>query len=263
MQKHIRIPADWIAFKKEKRPISVITAYDAAFAKLISRSPIDAILVGDSLGNVVQGHSSTIPVTLDEMIYHTRMVRRGAPDHFIIADMPLGTYHASVEDGVRSGIRLFKETGAQAVKLEGAFSVTLEVIRRLVESGVPVMGHAGLTPQSYLTLGGFHTMGKTDSDAGEILEASLLIEQAGAFSIVLELVYPKTAESISEKLTIPTIGIGSGPHTDGQVQVLNDLLGLDPDFTPRHAFSYFSGAETFIKSFESYHRDVQKRKPGP
>jgi 3-methyl-2-oxobutanoate hydroxymethyltransferase len=219
--------------KKNQSPISMVTCYDYTFASLINQTEIECLLVGDSLGMVVQGHPSTLPVSLDEMIYHTKAVKRGAPDKFIIADLPFLSYQTSLQDGVFSAGRLIKETNADAVKLEGADPLSLSLVKRLTEIGIPVMGHLGLTPQSYQTLGGYKVQGKTPQTAEMIFKSSLALEEAGAFSIVLEMIPEELGTSISKKIHIPTIGIGAGRSTDGQVLVIYDLLGMNPEFTPK------------------------------
>lgn len=255
-EKRLRYPVHWKKKKEEGKPITVITAYDAAFAKLISRTPLDAILVGDTLGMVVQGEKSTHPVTVEDIIYHTKMVRRGAPETFIISDMPFGSYQTSVEDGVRNAFRIMKESGATAVKLEGATPHTLEIIKRLVSAGIPVMGHVGLTPQSFLNTGGFRVQGKTDESSSRIMEDSRMLEDAGCFSIVLELTPTALSQQITEALSIPTIGIGAGPKCSGQVMVLYDMLGMDPDFLPRHAKRYANFAADIHSALTLYHNEV-------
>ena len=217
--------------KREK--ISVVTCYDASFAKIISEIEMDSILVGDSLGMVVQGYNSTLPVTLDEMIYHTKAVKRGAPNKYIICDLPFLSYQVSVEQGVSAGGLAIKETGCDAVKLEGANEIALETIRRLTDMGVPVMGHLGLTPQSYQVLGGYKVQGKDEKGAEKILNDAVALENAGVFSIVLEMLPEVLGEKITNALTIPTIGIGAGRHTSGQVLVINDLLGVNAEFKPK------------------------------
>ncbi len=261
----LKYPYQWVERKKEGGRISLITAYDATFAQLISSTPIDAILIGDSAGMAVQGEESTIPVTLEQMIYHAQMVRRGARKGlFLIGDMPFGSYQVSVEQGVESAIRMMKEARVEAVKMEGADENTLAIIRRLTASGIPVMGHTGLTPQSYLQQGGFRIRGKDAAQATEIMEASQALEKAGCFAIVLELVQEDLAQKITDELTIPTIGIGSGPSTSGQVLVLQDLLGMDPGFHPRHVKRYCDMAKLVTDAVTDYHNDVVSGTfPGP
>lgn len=233
METRLKYPQHWIARKQEKKRISVITAYDGTMARLVDRSQIDAILVGDSLSMTVQGNSSTLPVTLDEMIYHCRMVKRSF-SRFVIGDMPFGSVHVSRDQAVASAVRMIKEGGVDAVKLEGASPLSLEIVRHLTSIGVPVMGHLGFLPQSIYTLGGYRIQGKGAGD--HLVMQARALQDAGCFAVVLELTAEEVAGQITRVLSIPTIGIGSGTHTDGQVQVLHDVLGLDPDFLPRHAW---------------------------
>jgi 3-methyl-2-oxobutanoate hydroxymethyltransferase len=233
------------AMKRKNEKIAMLTAYDYAFARIVDQAGIDIILVGDSLGNVVQGRNTTLPVTLDEMIYHTTLVARGAKNAMVVGDMPFMSYQVSPEQALANCGRLVKESGAEAVKL-GAEAVKLEggepmagTISRLTSVGIPVMGHVGLTPQSVHQLGGYRVQGKKDREAERLINDALAVQQAGAFSIVLECVPTELAGTVSEKLKIPTIGIGAGVHCDGQVLVLHDLLGLTegtgPKFVKRYA----------------------------
>jgi len=228
----LKYPRHWVERKQNKKRISVITAYDGTMARLLDRTDIDALLVGDSLAMTVQGHSSTMPVTLDEMIYHCRIVKRSS-SKFVIGDLPFGSVQISKELAVQSAVRLMKESGVDAVKLEGASPLTLEIVKHLTSIGVPVMGHLGFLPQSIRTFGGYRVQGKGGSD--QLLLQARALQDSGAFSMVLELMAEESAGHITRVTSIPTIGIGSGTHTDGQVQVLHDVLGLDPDFLPRHA----------------------------
>ncbi len=255
----LRYPKDWIVKHKSGDKISVLTAYDATMARLLARSSVDALLVGDSLGMVVQGQTSTLPVTLDEMIYHCKLVRRGAPGHFVIGDMPFGTYQSGVDSGVAAAIRVMKEAGTSAVKFEGADPLTLEIIRRLTAAGVPVMGHTGLTPQSYLSTGGFRVQGKDEAGAGRLKEDARKLEEAGCFSMVLELVPLSLGKEITAASGIPTIGIGAGNECSGQVLVINDLLGMDTDFKPRHVKQYAGMGQAIIDAAESYCEEVRDR----
>ncbi len=219
--------------KLRGEPIAMVTAYDALFARLLDESGIPLLLVGDSVGNTTLGYGSTVPVTLDDMVRHTAAVVRGAPRALVVADMPFLTY-TSEDHAFETARRLIQEGGAQAVKLEGGRHVA-EIVARLVEAGVPVMGHLGYTPQSALQFGRPRVLGKDAETAREIVADAESIERAGAFAVVLELLPAQLAAAITERLSIPTIGIGAGAACDGQVQVLHDLLGLDPDFAPRHA----------------------------
>jgi len=225
----------------------------------VARTSVDAILVGDSLGNVIQGQPNTLAVTVDDMIYHARIVRRGAPQAFIVADLPFMSYQASVEEAMKSAGRILKETGADAVKLEGGAAVVPQ-IKALVAAGIPVMGHLGLTPQSLLAFGGYKVQGKSADAAEKILADARAIEAAGVFSMVLEMVPAALAEKISAALTVPTIGIGAGDKTDGQVLVLTDLLGLDPDFVPRFVRKYADLSGQVLTALENYAADVRGKK---
>ena len=249
-------------FKKSKEntiPISVITCYDHAFARIIDQTDIDAILVGDSLGNVIAGFPNTLPVTLDQMIYHTTIVRRGAPGKFLITDLPFMSYHISVEDTLRNCGRVMKESGANAVKLEGGRDFR-HIVESLVRASIPVMGHLGLTPQSIHKLGGYSVQGKGEKQGKIILEDAKILEEAGAFSLVLEMVPESLAKDISESLTIPTIGIGAGRFCDGQVLVLNDMLGIDERFNPKFLKKYANLYEATKSAIDAYDREVKERK---
>ena len=213
------------------KPLKMLTCYDYQSATLLNETNLDLILVGDSLGNVILGYETTVEVSLTEMKIFGGAVKRGAKNKFVVVDMPFGTY-ASVEDGVKNGLELFQETKCEAVKLEGAYPTHLEVIERLTQNGVAVMGHIGLTPQSVHELGGYYTHGKTSEGAQKLLAEAKALEKAGCFAIVLECVQTKLSEEISKALSIPTIGIGSGLKTDGQVLVLNDLLHLGKQDPP-------------------------------
>ena len=251
-KKPLRFPADWVRRKSEGQKISMLTAYDASMARLLARSSVDALLIGDSLSMVIQGNTSTLPVTLDEMIYHCRMVRRGAPDLFLLGDLPFGSYNISVEQGVESGIRMMKEGHVSAVKLEGATDEHLEIVRRLHAAGVPVMGHIGLMPQSYLNTGGFRVQGRDADAAVRLKEEAQKLQEAGSFALLMELVARDLTREISQALTIPTIGIGSGVDADGQVLVINDMLGMDPGFHPRHLKIYAEVGKLIEEAANSY-----------
>jgi 3-methyl-2-oxobutanoate hydroxymethyltransferase len=243
--------------KEQGEKIAVLTAYDYPTARLVDEAGVPVILVGDSLGMVVLGHKSTIPVTLDDMIRHTAAVSRGAHHALIVSDLPFMTYRVSVEDGLRSATRLVQEGGCHAVKLEGG-QPECEVVRRLVECGLPVMGHLGFTPQSVLEYGTARVQGRAREAAARMLEDALALQQAGAFAIVLELVPTPLAGLLSRRLAIPTIGIGAGPKCDGQVQVVSDILGLYPDFLPRHSRRYADLASTIRTVASEYLQDVQR-----
>ena len=248
-----------LAARKERgERFAVLTAYDYATARLVDQAGIPAILVGDSLGVVVLGYPDTLSVTLDDMVRHTQAVMRGTKHAIVIADMPFMSYQVSIEDAVRNAGRLIKETGAQAVKLEGGQHIA-PTIRRLVEIGIPVMAHIGLTPQSINQLGGNRVQGRSTSAAQKLLDDAFAIQDAGAFSVVIEGVPAPLAERISTELTIPTIGIGAGAGCDGQVQVLYDMLGLFEDFTPRHTKHYAELAATIRAATDDYCREVRER----
>ena len=242
--------------KQKGKKIPMLTAYDYATAKLIDGVGVPLILVGDSLGMVVLGYESTIPVTMDEMLHHTKAVVRGTEQALIIGDMPFMTYHASVSEALHNAARFIQEGGAQAVKLEGGETMA-ETVRRIVECGIPVMGHIGLTPQSVHQLGGFKVQGKTQETAIRLVKDACALEEAGVFAIVLEAVPTPLAKIITKKVGVPTIGIGAGPFCDGQVQVISDLLGLFTDFVPKHAKQYARLSDTIKQAVGDYINEVQ------
>ena len=243
--------------KQAGEPIVCVTAYDYSMARLVDEAGIPVVLVGDSLGNVVLGYDSTIPVTLDDVLHHTRAVVRGTKDALIVADMPFMTYSVTVEDALRNAARLLQEGGAQAVKLEGGAFVAATV-RRLTETGIPVMGHLGLTPQSVHQLGGYRVQGRTAEQARRLLDDALAIEDAGAFAIVLETVPGNVAQAVTGRLTVPTIGIGAGPGCDGQIQVLHDILGLGTR-QPRHAKRFAELNAVTLDALRAYRDEVSAR----
>jgi 3-methyl-2-oxobutanoate hydroxymethyltransferase len=250
----------FLDLKAAGEPIVAVTAYDALFGRLVHEAGVDLILVGDSLGQVVLGHASTIPVTLDDMIRHAAAVRRGAPDAFLVVDMPFLSYQVSPEDALRAAGRVLQETGAQAVKLEGGGARVEATVQRLVEAGVAVMGHLGLTPQSVHALGGYRVQAR-DHEAAEGLEREAQgLEAAGVFSLVLELIPSGLAERVSRRLTVPTIGIGAGVGCDGQVLVLPDLLGLNPGFRPRFLKRYADLWGAAHEAVERYADEVRGRR---
>ncbi|MBM3155655.1 MAG: 3-methyl-2-oxobutanoate hydroxymethyltransferase [Chloroflexi bacterium] len=242
--------------KQKGEKISMLTAYDYSTAKLIDEAGIPLILVGDSLGMVVLGYGSTIPVTMDEMIHHTKAVVRGAAKALIVGDMPFMTYQVSVEDALRNAARFMQEGGAQAVKLEGG-EIMAETVKKIVSYGIPVMGHIGLTPQSIHQLGGFKVVGKTPEAAVRMLNDAVALDEAGAFAIVLECVPEPLSKLITERVSVPTIGIGAGKFCDGQVQVISDLLGLYTDFVPKHAKQYARLFEIIKKATADYIAEVK------
>jgi 3-methyl-2-oxobutanoate hydroxymethyltransferase len=249
---------DLLELKRAGQPITMVTAYDTPCARLADRAGVDAILVGDSLSNVVLGNRDTIPVTMEEMLHHTRAVARGASHALVVADMPFGSYQISREEAVRNGVRFLKEAGAQAVKLEGAGPHAASV-RALTEAGVPVVGHLGLTPQTAGMLGGYKLQGRTAEAARRILEGALELESAGAFLLVLELVPARLAALVSRRLRIPTIGIGAGGGTDGQVLVFHDLLGFEPGFQPRFLKRYAELGREIERALGAYCAEVRAR----
>ena len=237
--------------KEEKRPISMLTAYDYSMAKILDSAGVDALLVGDSLGMVIQGHDSTISVTIDEMIYHAKAVNRAAKRALVIVDMPFMSYHVSVEESVKNAGRLMKEGGAHAIKLEGGVEFA-ETIRQIVRAQIPVMGHLGLTPQSLHMFGGFKVQGKSLAQAQKIIDDAKALEEAGVFAITLECVPEELSKIITETVRVPTIGIGAGKYCDGQVLVSNDMLGMFSDFVPKFVkqFAHLSPSiEDAVKTY--------------
>jgi len=241
--------------KQRGEKISMLTAYDFPSAQAMEAVGIDMILVGDSLGMVVLGYENTLFVTVEDMLHHTRAVTRGAPNTMVVADMPFLSYHLSVEDGLRNAGRFIQESGCQAVKLEGGRE-RVAVVRAMVEAGIPVMGHIGLTPQAIHQLGGFRVQGKDLETAQKLLEDARLLTEAGAFSIVLECVPASLAERITREIPIPTIGIGAGAGCDGQVLVNHDLLGLFSGHVPKFVRQYANIGETMRQAFQAYKEDV-------
>ena len=243
--------------KKSKEKISMITCYDYSTAAILNGTKIDSILVGDSLGMVFQGNESTLSVTVEEMIYHTKAVKKGAKDKFVITDMPFLSYQISPEDAVRNAGKIIKESNAEAVKLEGGEEIIGEV-KALIKAKIPVMGHLGLTPQSVNVFGGYKVQGKSIEDARNIVKDALLLQDAGVFSIVLECVPYKLAKLITEKLDIPTIGIGAGKYTDGQVLVINDLLGMFEEIKPKFVKKYSNIGAVISESINNYIDEVNQ-----
>ena len=254
----------FLEMKEAGQRIVAMTAYDVLFARLLEEAGVDLILVGDSLGQVVLGYDSTIPVTLDEMIHHARAAKRGAPDTFVVLDMPFMSYQASVEDALRNAGRALKEAGVEAVKLEGGHQRTCEAVRALVAAGIPVMGHLGLTPQSVHALGGYRVQGRGEADADRLRQEARALEDAGVFAMVLELVPAELASDISASLKVPTIGIGAGPGCDGQVLVLYDALGLNPGFRPKFLKHFAALHEAALEGVRGYSQEVREGVfPGP
>ncbi len=248
---------NFIKKKKESKKITMLTAYDYPFAHIVDEAGIDAILVGDSLGMVVQGLENTLPVTMDEMIYHTKMVSRAVKNAMVIGDMPFMSYQAGIGDAVRNAGRFLKEAGASAVKMEGGAEI-VEHIKAMTKSDIPVMGHIGLTPQSIHRMGGYKVQGKTDDSAKRLVDEAHMVEDAGAFSLLLEAIPMNLAEKITQKLSIPTIGIGAGPHCDGQVLVLHDVIGLFERFVPKFVKQYMNVKKDVLSAIRKYREDIEK-----
>lgn len=249
---------DIATMKRRGNPITMITAYDYTSARIVENAGVDIILVGDSLGQVVLGYDSTVPVTMEEMLHHIKSVVRGTENVHIVGDLPFMSYQASGTDAIRNAGRLLKEGGAQSVKLEGGRHVA-KTMRRIVQAGIPVMGHVGLTPQAVNQLGGYRIQGRTTRAAVELIEDAKAVEDAGAYSVVLEGVPSQLARIVTDRLKIPTIGIGAGVHCDGQVQVFHDMLGLYTDFTPKHARKYAHLAELMNGAVSEYIEDVRSQ----
>jgi 3-methyl-2-oxobutanoate hydroxymethyltransferase len=248
--------ADIRKHKEKGERFAAITAYDVVTARLVDEAGIPLVLVGDSLGMVVLGYDSTIPVTLNDIIHHTRAVVRGSKRALIVADLPFMTYHKSAGQALESAGRCIQEGGAQAVKLEGGREVA-PMIGRLTAAGIPVMGHLGLTPQSIHQLGGYKARGKTSAQARALMEDALAVEKAGAFAVVLECVPSELSRLVTERLSIPTIGIGAGPHCDAEIQVVSDILGWFSDFVPKHARQYAKLSEVAAEAIREYADDVR------
>ncbi|HSW64360.1 MAG TPA: 3-methyl-2-oxobutanoate hydroxymethyltransferase [Dissulfurispiraceae bacterium] len=254
---------DFYKKKLAAEKITMLTAYDYPTAQMVDEAGIEAILVGDSVSMVVQGIANTLPVTMDEMIYHTKMVARAAKIAMVIGDMPYMSYHISVEEALRNAGRFIKEGGAQAVKLEGGREVA-GIVAAVTRAEIPVMAHIGLTPQAFHRMGGFKVQGRSKEAAERLLEDAKILEDAGAFSIVVEAVPADLATQITKSLAIPTIGIGAGVECDGQVLVLHDLLGLFERFLPKFAKRYVNLKELGVKAIQDYKKEVEEGKfPGP
>jgi 3-methyl-2-oxobutanoate hydroxymethyltransferase len=256
MENRISI-TDLKAKKKRGERIVMMTCYDYPSAGLLEGAGVDILFIGDTLGMVVLGYDSTIPVTMEEMLHHTKAVVRGSTNAHVLADMPFMSYQTSPEDALRNAGRLLKEGGAQSVKLEGGVRVA-ETVRFIVDAGIPVMGHIGLTPQSIHQLGGYKVQGKTPAAAVRLVNDAVALEQAGAFAVVLECVPLELAKTVTDRLAIPTIGIGAGPHCDGQVQVFHDLLGLFDGFVPRHAKRYADLGAEITEAVRLYVKEVRE-----
>lgn len=243
--------------KNEGKKLSMLTAYDYSMAKIIDESNINGILIGDSLGMVIKGDEDTLSVTMDEVIYHTKAVKKGVKNALIVSDMPFLSYHVSIEQAVLNAGRLVKEGGANAVKLEGGVNVCAQV-KAIVDAQIPVMGHLGLTPQSVNAFGGFKVQGKNEFAAKKLIEDAVLLEKAGAFSIVLEGIPEKVAQLITNSVSIPTIGIGAGKNCDGQILVYQDMLGMFDDFVPKFVKQYANIGTIMREAISSYVKDVEE-----
>ncbi len=245
--------------KDNYEKITMLTCYDYLTAKFLDAAKIELILVGDSLSNVIQGNETTLPVTLDEMIYHTSIVRKGVERAMVIADMIFMSYQAGIDEAIQNCGKVMKLTGCDAIKMEGGHYIA-ETVRRLVEIGIPVMGHLGLTPQSINKFGSYKTRGIEKGEADQIYKDALILEQAGCFAIVLEKIPAKLGKKISQALKIPTIGIGAGPYCDGQVLVTPDMLGMNEEFKPRFVRKYMNLAQDMKDAFRRYISDVKENK---
>ena len=248
---------EFIEAKEKGKKITMISTYEYWSARICEEAGVDCILVGDSLGMVIQGLDTTLPVTLEDMIYHAKAVRRGAPDTFIVVDMPFLTYQVTEEEAVKNAGRIMKETGANAVKIEGGEEVA-PLVEKLVSIGIPVMGHLGLTPQSVHALGGYKVQGRTEEQAKKIVADAKVLEQAGVFAIVLEAIPEKLAKEITEFVEVPTIGIGAGKYTDGQVLVFHDMMGFF-DRTPKFVKKYVNGKELFLNGLKQFISEVENQ----
>jgi len=234
----------------------MLTAYDFSFAKIIDNANIDVILVGDSASNVMAGHETTLPITLEQMIYHASSVMRGIDRCLVVVDLPFGSYQSNSEIALASAIRIMKETGAHAIKLEGGEEV-LESVKRIISAGIPVMGHLGLTPQSIYKFGTYNVRAKEEEEANKLRSDAKLLEEAGCFGIVLEKIPAKLAKEVTESLSIPTIGIGAGKFCDGQVLVMHDMLGINTEFKPRFLRQYLNIYEQVAKAVQQYVTDIK------
>ena len=256
MERRVSV-TDLKAMKKRGEKIVMITAYDYPSAKLVEEAGVPLILVGDTLGMVVLGYDTTVPVEVDHIIHHAKAVVRGTKTAHVVADMPFMSYQTGPEDALRNAGRMLKEAGAQSVKLEGGRSVA-PTVKKLVDAGIPVMGHIGLTPQSVNQFGGYKVQGKTPAAAVKLINDAVALQEAGAYAIVLELVPAQLAQIISERIEVPTIGIGAGPGCDGQVQVFHDILGLFSDFVPKHAKRYADVGRSIVSAVREYADDVRE-----
>lgn len=242
----------------EETPITMVTAYDYTFARLVDRADLDVILVGDSLGNVIQGHDNTVPVDVDDIVYHTRAVVRGSPTTHVVADLPFMSYQANDDEGLRNAGRVLKQGRAQAVKLEGGETVA-PLVDRMTDAGIPVVGHLGLTPQSVHAFGGYSVQGRDEEAARRLMADARALEDAGIYMLVLEMVPAALAKKVTETLSVPTIGIGAGAHTSGQVLVIQDLLGMNEEFQPRFVKRFAELESTIVDALDDYRDEVRAR----
>lgn len=256
MKKKISI-LDFKKFKQEGRKFSYVTAYDYTTASIVNESEVEVVLVGDSLGMVMLGYNGTTAVTMEDMIHHTRPVVKGAPDTFVVGDMPFGSYNVNEEQAIMNGNRLIKETGCDCIKLEGGIEMS-STIKAMVAAGIPVMGHIGLTPQTATSLGGFKVQGKTPILAKELIESAKALEKAGCFSLVLECVPIGVAKTLSESVSVPVLGIGAGPYVDCQVLVTQDLLGMYGDFKPKFVKLFKNIREEMVEGLNEFHKETIK-----
>ncbi|MFP9115461.1 3-methyl-2-oxobutanoate hydroxymethyltransferase [Flavobacterium sp. RHBU_3] len=247
-----------IEMKANGEKISMLTAYDYTMAKIVDTAGVDVILVGDSASNVMAGHETTLPITLDQMIYHASSVVRGVERALVVVDLPFGTYQSDPKEALRSAIRIMKESGAHAVKLEGGSEIK-DSIKKLLHAGIPVMGHLGLTPQSIYKFGSYTVRAKEDAEAEKLIEDAQLLERLGCFAVVLEKIPAALAQRVAESLTIPVIGIGAGGGVDGQVLVIHDMLGMNNEFSPRFLRRYLNLFEDMTKAIGQYAADVKSK----
>ncbi|WP_281540326.1 3-methyl-2-oxobutanoate hydroxymethyltransferase [Maribacter aestuarii] len=247
-----------VDMKKNGEKISMLTAYDYSMAKIVDAAKVDVILVGDSASNVMAGHETTLPITLDQMIYHASSVIRATERALVVVDLPFGSYQSDPKEALRSAIRIMKESGAHAVKVEGGAEIK-ESVKRILAAGIPVMGHLGLTPQSIYKFGTYTVRAKEDEEADKLKEDALMLEKLGCFGIVLEKIPAELTKKVSESLTIPTIGIGGGKHADGQVLVIHDLLGMTHEFNPRFLRRYMNLYEEMGNAISHYVKDVKNK----
>ncbi|MGB6083338.1 3-methyl-2-oxobutanoate hydroxymethyltransferase [Moheibacter sp.] len=251
-----RITTETIRNMKGKEKISMLTSYDFTIAQMVDAGGVDAILVGDSASNVMAGHETTLPITLDQMIYHAQSVVRGVSKALVVVDLPFGCYQSDPQRALDSAIRIMKESGAHAVKLEGGIEIEKSV-KRIVKAGIPVMGHLGLTPQSIYQFGTYKVRAKEEAEAEKLIEDAKFLEEAGAFSVVMEKIPAALAKKVTESINIPTIGIGAGPHCDGQVLVVHDMLGMTHEFSPKFLRRYLNLYDEITSAVQNYVKDVK------